>query len=66
MSMFHNIPQVILDRMQYLESIDARDRVDGTPRSQRLRQIPPETGCGGASPVSNRSFMPHELPVHAA
>lgn len=30
--------------MLYLESIDDRDREDGTPRMQRLRQIPPETG----------------------
>ncbi len=30
--------------MVLLEEIDARDRVDGTPRLQRLRQIPPETG----------------------
>jgi predicted O-methyltransferase YrrM len=30
--------------MQYLEHIDARDRQDGTPRLQRLRQITPETG----------------------
>jgi predicted O-methyltransferase YrrM len=30
--------------MAYLESIDARDREDGTPRLQRLRQIPMETG----------------------
>jgi predicted O-methyltransferase YrrM len=30
--------------MAYLESIDARDRQDGTPKAQRLRQIPPETG----------------------
>ena len=42
--MFHKIPQPLLERMQYLESIDARDREDGTPRLQRLRQIPPETG----------------------
>jgi predicted O-methyltransferase YrrM len=42
--MFHNIPKPILDRMQYLERIDARDRQDGTPRLARLRQIPPETG----------------------
>lgn len=41
---FHTIPQPILDRMAYLESIDARDREDGTPRLQRLRQIPMETG----------------------
>jgi predicted O-methyltransferase YrrM len=30
--------------MNYLETIDARDRQDGTPKAQRLRQIPPETG----------------------
>jgi len=30
--------------MKYLEQIDAADRMDGTPRAQRLRQIPPETG----------------------
>ena len=34
----------MLDRMNYLESIDARERQDGTPKAQRLRQIPPETG----------------------
>jgi predicted O-methyltransferase YrrM/NTP pyrophosphatase (non-canonical NTP hydrolase) len=42
--MFHGIPQPILDRMRYLEEIDSQDRQDGTPRLQRLRQIPPETG----------------------
>jgi len=42
--MFHSIRQSILARMQYLEHIDGRDREDGTPRMQRLRQIPPETG----------------------
>jgi predicted O-methyltransferase YrrM len=42
--MFHSIRQPILERMQYLEEIDAKDRTDGTPRPQRLRQIPPETG----------------------
>jgi caffeoyl-CoA O-methyltransferase len=30
--------------MRTLEEIDARDRLDGTPRPQRLRQVPPETG----------------------
>lgn len=30
--------------MHYLEQIDIRDRQDGTPRRQRLRQIPAETG----------------------
>lgn len=42
--MFHDIPQQMIDRMRYLEEIDARDRNDGTPRMERLRQIPPETG----------------------
>jgi caffeoyl-CoA O-methyltransferase len=42
--MFHSIRPAILQRMQELEQIDARDRADGTPRLQRLRQIPPETG----------------------
>jgi predicted O-methyltransferase YrrM len=30
--------------MAELEEIDTRDRVDGTPHLQRLRQIPPDTG----------------------
>jgi predicted O-methyltransferase YrrM len=42
--MFDDIPERVSDRMRELELIDARDRVDGTTRSQRLRQIPPETG----------------------
>ena len=42
--MFHSIRPSILARMEYLEKIDARDREDGTPRLQRLRQIPPQTG----------------------
>lgn len=42
--MFHTIPEPMRRRMQELEAIDARDRDDGTPRLQRLRQIPPETG----------------------
>jgi caffeoyl-CoA O-methyltransferase len=42
--MFHSIRQPILERMKYLEQIDARDRNDGTSRVQQLRQIPPETG----------------------
>jgi len=42
--MFENIPQPILDRMQALELLDSQDRLDGTPRLERLRQIPSETG----------------------
>lgn len=42
--MFHGMPESIAERMRYLERLDARDRNDGTPRLQRLRQIPRETG----------------------
>jgi predicted O-methyltransferase YrrM len=30
--------------MEYLMTIDSRDRIDGSPRPRRLRQVPPETG----------------------
>ncbi len=30
--------------MDYLQKIDLQDRIDGTERMKRLRQIPPETG----------------------
>ncbi len=42
--MLHNIPELVKKRMNYLEKIEAEDRVDGTPRMEILRQIPPETG----------------------
>jgi caffeoyl-CoA O-methyltransferase len=42
--MFHSIRPSVLERMEFLEQIDAQDRVDGTPRADRLRQIPSETG----------------------
>jgi hypothetical protein len=42
--MLHNIPEFVKKRMNYLEKIEAEDRVDGTPRMEILRQIPPETG----------------------
>lgn len=42
--MFHNIPGPVLEQMKALEAIDVRDRQDGTPNINRLRQIPPETG----------------------
>jgi predicted O-methyltransferase YrrM len=42
--MFRDIPEAIRARMHELERMDARDREDGTPRLQRLRQIPPEVG----------------------
>jgi caffeoyl-CoA O-methyltransferase len=42
--MFHDMPASVAKRMEYLEQVDACDRADGTPRLQRLRQIPPCTG----------------------
>ncbi len=42
--MFHDIPAAVLERMAVLERSDRRDRTDGTPRLERLRQVPPETG----------------------
>lgn len=42
--MFSEICENMLKRMEYLESLDSKDRADGTPRLKRLRQIPPETG----------------------
>ena len=42
--MFHEILPAVRERLRSLEEIDLRDRSDGTPKSQRLRQIPPETG----------------------
>lgn len=42
--MFHIIPEEIQGRMEYLELVDHQDREDGTPRMERLRQVPPETG----------------------
>jgi predicted O-methyltransferase YrrM len=42
--MYHNIPDPIREQMRRLEEIDTKDRTDGTPRMQRLRQIPFETG----------------------
>ncbi|UCE24191.1 MAG: O-methyltransferase [Candidatus Zixiibacteriota bacterium] len=42
--MFQKIPERITEQMRRLEAIDTRDRLDGTSRDERLRQIPPETG----------------------
>jgi predicted O-methyltransferase YrrM len=42
--MFLDIPPLVRDRMAELERVDNRDRIDGTRRLERLRQITPETG----------------------
>lgn len=46
--MFEQISGAMQTRMEYLEKIDQKDRIDGTERVKRLRQIPPETWhkCG--------------------
>ena len=42
--MFHDISSAMLERMHYLEQIDARDRQGDAPIEQRLRQVPPDAG----------------------
>jgi predicted O-methyltransferase YrrM len=42
--MFNEISKEMSNRMRQLEEIDKIDRGNGTPRLERLRQIPPETG----------------------
>jgi caffeoyl-CoA O-methyltransferase len=42
--MFNDIPTNVIERMHELEQLDAQDRDNATPRLERLRQIPPETG----------------------
>ena len=42
--MFHDIPQPILDRMEYLQAKDRQDRGRDLDMLERLRQIPAETG----------------------
>ena len=42
--MFKELSAELIQHMQQLEIQDQRDRTDGTPRNQRLRQITPDTG----------------------
>jgi len=41
---FHDIPERMRVRMADLEERGARDRADGTPRLERLREVPREVG----------------------
>jgi len=41
---FHDIPEMVMKRMIYLEDLDKRHRVDSAPSHIRLRQVPAETG----------------------
>jgi predicted O-methyltransferase YrrM len=42
--MFHDIPEVVAARMAELKELGLRQRADGTPRMQRLREVPEEVG----------------------
>ena len=42
--MFHDIPEPIRARMEELKERGVRDRKDGTPRLERLREVPDEVG----------------------
>jgi len=57
---FHDIPISVLNRIEYLENIDNKERTEEicVERFNRLRQIPPETGrfialMAAASPKGN-------------
>jgi predicted O-methyltransferase YrrM len=41
---FHDIPEAVQVRMAALKERGVRDRADGTPRMQRLREVPLEVG----------------------
>jgi len=42
--MFHDIPDALLKRMNYLENMDRQHRSENAPAHIRLRQVPRETG----------------------
>ena len=42
--MFHNIPDGLLARMRELEQMNSRQKRDGIPGFERLRQVPSTTG----------------------
>ena len=42
--MFQDIPRSMLERMKYLEELNAEQKREGVERFRRLRQIPPDTG----------------------
>lgn len=52
--MFNDIPDRVLERMKYLEELDAKHRREEIEGFKRLRQVPPQTGrflallCAGA------------------
>jgi len=42
--MFHDVPEAVQTRMAELKERGLRDRADGTPRMQRLREVPEAVG----------------------
>jgi caffeoyl-CoA O-methyltransferase len=42
--MFHDIPREIEERMHYLEARSKKEKAEGKPMLERLRQVPPDTG----------------------
>jgi len=42
--MFHDIPEVVSARMAELKELGLRQRAEGVPRLQRLREVPEEVG----------------------
>lgn len=54
--MFHEIPGPVLNRMKYMQDLNARQKEQEMEGFQRLRQIPPDTGrfiallCAAAPP----------------
>ncbi len=42
--MFHDIPKEIEERMHYLEARSKKEKAEGKPMLERLRQVPPDTG----------------------
>ena len=59
--MFLDMPAVVRDRMIALESKDSRDRIDGTGRLERLRQITKFRFLVNIRRMSSASYAPGEL-----
>ena len=62
--MFHDIPEPIKARMDELKERGVRDRTDGTPRMQRLREVPAEVGQVPRDPRRRRAPRPVDRDRH--
>jgi len=54
--MFNDLSADVLEVMHELEARDKRDRDDGTPHLERLRQITPDTDA--SSPCGPHRYRP--------